>query len=201
MTGATPVPESPGGRDCVLTAVSPAGYMAGSGTAGSRIGDVDAGIVALWQAYGRERSAALRDRLVLHYAPLVKYVAGRVGTGPERLGAPPDRLELSHHRLAAGVRRICAFPTMGRDADQGRARSRDGTRAGVARDLCVARRRGRRRGGERFACDVGAALSAAAVARARSCTGGRRLRAVRRFVQRARRMARSRGGRSCGARA
>jgi RNA polymerase sigma factor for flagellar operon FliA len=42
---------------------------------------VEAGIVALWQAYGRERDATFRDRLVLHYAPLVKYVAGRVGTG------------------------------------------------------------------------------------------------------------------------
>jgi RNA polymerase sigma factor FliA len=81
MTGATRVPESPGGRDRVLTAVSPAGYMAGSGTAGGRIGDVDAGIVALWQAYGQRRDATLRDRLLLHYAPLVKYVAGRVGTG------------------------------------------------------------------------------------------------------------------------
>ena len=43
--------------------------------------EVEAGIVALWQDYGHQRSAALRDRLVLHYAPLVKYVAGRVGTG------------------------------------------------------------------------------------------------------------------------
>ena len=41
----------------------------------------EASIVALWRAYGAERSKALRDRLVLHYAPLVKYVAGRVGTG------------------------------------------------------------------------------------------------------------------------
>jgi RNA polymerase sigma factor for flagellar operon FliA len=43
--------------------------------------DVEAGIVALWNEYGRERHQRLRDRLVLHYAPLVKYVAGRVGTG------------------------------------------------------------------------------------------------------------------------
>ncbi|WP_235926013.1 FliA/WhiG family RNA polymerase sigma factor [Actinokineospora pegani] len=43
--------------------------------------DVEAGIVALWRAYGRGGDQALRDRLVLHYAPLVKYVAGRVGTG------------------------------------------------------------------------------------------------------------------------
>ncbi|WP_242613571.1 FliA/WhiG family RNA polymerase sigma factor [Herbihabitans rhizosphaerae] len=43
--------------------------------------DVEAGIVALWREYGRLGHQRLRDRLVLHYAPLVKYVAGRVGTG------------------------------------------------------------------------------------------------------------------------
>ncbi|MGJ7906227.1 FliA/WhiG family RNA polymerase sigma factor [Actinopolyspora sp. H202] len=43
--------------------------------------EVEAGIVALWQAFGRNREQRLRDRLVLHYAPLVKYVAGRIGTG------------------------------------------------------------------------------------------------------------------------
>jgi RNA polymerase sigma factor for flagellar operon FliA len=43
--------------------------------------DVEAGIVALWRRFGERREQPLRDRLVLHYAPLVKYVAGRVGTG------------------------------------------------------------------------------------------------------------------------
>lgn len=43
--------------------------------------DVEAGIVALWREYGERRDQALRDRLMLHYSPLVKYVAGRVGTG------------------------------------------------------------------------------------------------------------------------
>lgn len=43
--------------------------------------DVEAGIVALWRSFGERREQRLRDRLVLHYAPLVKYVAGRVGTG------------------------------------------------------------------------------------------------------------------------
>ncbi|WP_329789538.1 FliA/WhiG family RNA polymerase sigma factor [Lentzea sp. DG1S-22] len=43
--------------------------------------DVEAGIVALWRSYGESRDQGQRDRLVLHYAPLVKYVAGRVGTG------------------------------------------------------------------------------------------------------------------------
>jgi len=43
--------------------------------------DVDAGIAALWQRFADSPDQASRDRLVLHYAPLVKYVAGRVGTG------------------------------------------------------------------------------------------------------------------------
>jgi RNA polymerase sigma factor for flagellar operon FliA len=43
--------------------------------------DVEAGIIALWHTYGESHQQNLRDRLVLHYAPLVKYVAGRVGTG------------------------------------------------------------------------------------------------------------------------
>ncbi|EIE98009.1 RNA polymerase sigma factor, FliA/WhiG family [Saccharomonospora glauca K62] len=38
-------------------------------------------IEALWRQFTRSPSQQVRDRLVLHYAPLVKYVAGRVGTG------------------------------------------------------------------------------------------------------------------------
>ena len=36
---------------------------------------------SLWQEYRRTGDAALRERLILTYAPLVKYVAGRVGSG------------------------------------------------------------------------------------------------------------------------
>lgn len=43
--------------------------------------EIEAGIVALWKSFGESRHQELRDRLVLHYAPLVKYVAGRLGTG------------------------------------------------------------------------------------------------------------------------
>jgi RNA polymerase sigma factor for flagellar operon FliA len=43
--------------------------------------EVEAGIVALWRQYGATHDQGYRDRLMLHYAPLVKYVAGRVGTG------------------------------------------------------------------------------------------------------------------------
>lgn len=35
----------------------------------------------LWAVYRREPTRDRRDRLILHYSPLVKYVAGRVGGG------------------------------------------------------------------------------------------------------------------------
>jgi RNA polymerase sigma factor for flagellar operon FliA len=43
--------------------------------------DADAFLAELWNTYVDSRDAGLRDRLILHYAPLVKYVAGRVGSG------------------------------------------------------------------------------------------------------------------------
>jgi RNA polymerase sigma factor for flagellar operon FliA len=36
---------------------------------------------ALWEEYREKRDKAVRDRLILTYAPLVKYVAGRLGSG------------------------------------------------------------------------------------------------------------------------
>ena len=41
--------------------------------------DVTTDLAGLWDAFQSERSAPARDRLILHYAPLVKFVAGRVG--------------------------------------------------------------------------------------------------------------------------
>jgi len=37
-------------------------------------------IEEIWQRYRESRDKALRDRLILNYAPLVKYVAGRIST-------------------------------------------------------------------------------------------------------------------------
>jgi RNA polymerase sigma factor for flagellar operon FliA len=39
------------------------------------------GVTDLWRAYRVDRTRDQRDRLILHYSPLVKYVAGRVGVG------------------------------------------------------------------------------------------------------------------------
>jgi RNA polymerase sigma factor for flagellar operon FliA len=43
--------------------------------------DPQAAVAALWDGYKQNRSVDLRNRLILHYAPLVKYVAGRVSAG------------------------------------------------------------------------------------------------------------------------
>src|SRR5471032_2121906 len=36
---------------------------------------------SLWLEYRRTQDKALRDRLIVNYSPLVKYVAGRLGSG------------------------------------------------------------------------------------------------------------------------
>jgi RNA polymerase sigma factor for flagellar operon FliA len=38
-------------------------------------------VQSLWLDFSRTRDKGLRDRLILTYAPLVKYVAGRIGSG------------------------------------------------------------------------------------------------------------------------
>lgn len=81
MTAATPVPERPGGHESTVTALPPDDPTGQDPPAATVADNGDAGVAALWEAYRRDRDSALRDRLMLHYAPLVKYVAGRVGTG------------------------------------------------------------------------------------------------------------------------
>jgi RNA polymerase sigma factor for flagellar operon FliA len=55
---------------------------AADGSAADEEAIVEAGIAEMWADYAdAPHDKTVRDRLVLHYAPLVKYVAGRVGTG------------------------------------------------------------------------------------------------------------------------
>ncbi|MTV23873.1 RNA polymerase sigma factor WhiG [Nitriliruptoraceae bacterium ZYF776] len=42
---------------------------------------VEADVEALWHDYAVSHDLAVREQLILHYAPLVKYVAGRVAVG------------------------------------------------------------------------------------------------------------------------
>jgi RNA polymerase sigma factor for flagellar operon FliA len=50
----------------------------------------------LWRRYRRTRDKAIRDRLILTYAPLVKFVAGRLGSG---LPAHVDENDLTSYGL------------------------------------------------------------------------------------------------------
>jgi RNA polymerase sigma factor for flagellar operon FliA len=43
--------------------------------------DADAALRDLWREFKATGEGRLRERLILHYSPLVKYVAGRVGVG------------------------------------------------------------------------------------------------------------------------
>lgn len=45
------------------------------------VDDAEALVVAMWREYKDTGDRAVRDRLIVHYSPLVKYVAGRVGVG------------------------------------------------------------------------------------------------------------------------
>lgn len=47
---------------------------------GTEVG-VDRDVLLLWEQYRDTRDPDVRERLILHYAPLVKYVAGRVAVG------------------------------------------------------------------------------------------------------------------------
>jgi RNA polymerase sigma factor for flagellar operon FliA len=49
-------------------------------TGGSRVSS-DPAIVALWERYKATAEPTARERLILQYSPLVKYVAGRVSVG------------------------------------------------------------------------------------------------------------------------
>ncbi len=40
--------------------------------------ELDPTIEKLWKEYKKTDSQKIRDKLILHYAPLVKYVAGRL---------------------------------------------------------------------------------------------------------------------------
>ncbi len=55
--------------------------MSASGTTDEERKQVDAAIAALWREFRDTADPRLRERLILHYSPLVKYVAGRVGVG------------------------------------------------------------------------------------------------------------------------
>jgi RNA polymerase sigma factor for flagellar operon FliA len=61
---------------------------------------------SLWRDYRRTGDQAIRDRLILTYAPLVKYVAGRLGSG---LPAHVDEADLVSYGLLGLIGAIDRF--------------------------------------------------------------------------------------------
>jgi RNA polymerase sigma factor for flagellar operon FliA len=60
--------------------------------AGQRPGLVDAAaeLDEQWRRWTRRRATSARDHLIVHYSPLVKFVAGRIGAGLPRSVDPAD---------------------------------------------------------------------------------------------------------------
>jgi RNA polymerase sigma factor for flagellar operon FliA len=74
---AVPMKAAPKGK--AKPALKPAARSAAPG--GSSVDPAATELSELWVEFKRSASAAARERLILHYAPLVKYVASRVATG------------------------------------------------------------------------------------------------------------------------
>jgi RNA polymerase sigma factor FliA len=93
MSARTPEPE---GTGRVATAAAPPGAGAVPAAPAARRGtgrgryagmsdeeraEIESAVATLWREYKTTGDGQLRERLILHYSPLVKYVAGRVGVG------------------------------------------------------------------------------------------------------------------------
>jgi RNA polymerase sigma factor for flagellar operon FliA len=80
MTARTPGPKGSG----VLTSTSGPDDLDAEALAEAKAqekSEAEAALKELWVEFKSTGEQRLRDRLILHYSPLVKYVAGRVGVG------------------------------------------------------------------------------------------------------------------------
>src|SRR6478672_7086708 len=86
---ATAAAEAADGEEGVLTepapvpAAAPAPARRGryAGVSDEERAEIESAIAELWREFKASGEERLRERLILHYSPLVKYVAGRVGVG------------------------------------------------------------------------------------------------------------------------
>ncbi len=80
MTRRTPEPDDASASGSTATSSRRRGTAA-DGTVDLDRLEVENAIAELWREFKGSGDPALRERLILHYSPLVKYVAGRVGVG------------------------------------------------------------------------------------------------------------------------
>ena len=78
MSAPTPVPDA--ARRSVLTRVPTERPRPGAVSEDERA-ELDGALAELWRLFKESGDEQLRERLIVHYSPLVKYVAGRVGVG------------------------------------------------------------------------------------------------------------------------
>src|SRR4051794_32564070 len=81
MSAHTPEPESSGVVASTPRPARPPGRGRASNISEEERAELEAAIADLWRQFKDSKDPALRERLILHYSPLVKYVAGRVGVG------------------------------------------------------------------------------------------------------------------------
>jgi RNA polymerase sigma factor for flagellar operon FliA len=92
MSARTPEPEGSGGPVATASPDNAAPVIEDApkpvrrtgryaGVSDEERAEIEAAIAQLWREYKTTKQERLRERLILHYSPLVKYVAGRVGVG------------------------------------------------------------------------------------------------------------------------
>jgi RNA polymerase sigma factor for flagellar operon FliA len=79
---------------------------------------VDADLDALWDEYKRLQDQSLRDQLILHYSPLVKYVAGRVAIGLPQNVEQADLVSYGIFGLIDALEKVLAGHTSPEEALQ-----------------------------------------------------------------------------------
>jgi RNA polymerase sigma factor for flagellar operon FliA len=73
---------------------------------GPVVADGRAGVDAPWRRWVRDRAPADRERLILHHAPLVKYVAGRLSVGITAAVDPADLISYGMFGLIDAIERF-----------------------------------------------------------------------------------------------
>ena len=83
MSRPTPEPESEESKSASVTASEPTPRVVVDADDEhlDAVAANEVALKALWRAFKTTGDRALREKLILHYSPLVKYVAGRVGVG------------------------------------------------------------------------------------------------------------------------
>ena len=80
-SGGTPLPSTPRPRRAESAVAEDLPVTADEATLPEQPEQPDSALDILWDDFKRTGDQALRERLILHYSPLVKYVAGRVRVG------------------------------------------------------------------------------------------------------------------------